>query len=175
MKKETLDRAMLRLKQGDESAFDYVYDNTYKVVYFTAHSILRDRQSAEDVMQEVYVKALGSIGSYSDGNALAWLTTIARRLAINEYNKRKREVPTEFDETSMGSATLPEDDEIGLLSLAEEVLSEEEFKIVVMCAVAGYKRREVAKLLDLPTSTVTYKYQEALKTLRKKLEGGSDE
>lgn len=166
---------MLRLKQGDESAFDYVYDNTYKVVYFTAHSILRNRQSAEDVMQDVYVKALWSIGSYSDGNALAWLTTIARRLAINEYNKRKREVPTEFDETSLGSATLPDDDEIGLLSLAEEILSEEEFKIVVMCAVAGYKRREVAKLLDMPTSTVTYKYQEALKTLRKKLEGGSDE
>lgn len=174
MKKQTLDEAMLRLKEGDKSAFDYVYDNTYKVVFFIAHGVLRDKQSAEDVMQETYVKALGSLGSYSGGNALGWLTTIAKRLAINEYNKRKREFPTELDEKSLGSTTLPDDDAIGLIALAENALSEEDFKILIMCAVAGYKRREVAKLLDMPTSTVTFRYQEALKTLRKKIEGGGD-
>lgn len=175
MKKETLDKAMTRLKEGDKSAFDYVYDNTYKVVFFVVHGVLHDKHAAEDVMQDAYVKALESISSYSDGNALGWLTTIAKRLAINEYNKRKRELPTDFDERALGSDSLPDDESIGLIALAEKILSEDDFKILVMCAIAGYKRREVAKLLDMPTSTVTYRYQEALKVLKQKLEGGSDE
>lgn len=175
MKNDTLERAMMRLKQGDKSAFDYVYDNTYKVVFFVAHEVLRDKQSAEDVLQDTYVKAFESIGSYGGGNPLGWLTTIAKRLAINEYNKRKREAPAELDEKSLGSVPPPSDDEIGLIALAESVLSEEDFKILIMCAVAGYKRREVAKILDMPTSTVTFRYHEGLKALRKKIEGGSDE
>lgn len=40
----------------------------------------------------------------------------------------------------------------------------------MMCQIAGYKRREVAAMLDMPIGTVTWKNNEALKKLRKALE-----
>ena len=40
----------------------------------------------------------------------------------------------------------------------------------MLCQVAGYKRREVAAMLQMPVGTVTWKNNEALKKLRKYLE-----
>ena len=48
-------------------------------------------------------------------------------------------------------------------------MTEEEYRIVMMCSVAGYKRREVAAMLNMPIGTVTGKYNEALKKVRVKL------
>ena len=53
---------------------------------------------------------------------------------------------------------------------ARKLLSEDEYEILMLCQVAGYKRREVAKMLDLSINTVTWKNNEALKKLRKYLE-----
>ena len=67
---------------------------------------------------------------------------------------------------------MPEEDSFGLLKLAQEKLSEDDYKIVVMCVIAGYKRREVAEILNMPISTVTYRLQSALETLKKNIQGG---
>lgn len=49
-------------------------------------------------------------------------------------------------------------------------LTEEEREIVIMHAVWGYKHKEIAKEKGLPLGTVTWKYNEAIKKLRKEIE-----
>ncbi len=180
MSEAALERAMERLKSGDASAFDYIYDRTVKAVFFAVYSVLNDKDAADDVVQDTYAAAYRGRMSYNSDNLLSWLMTIGKRLAINEYNRRKRTVPTDFSaegERFGGQEGLPDEDSFGLISLARKVLSEEDFTIVTMCAVSGYKRREAASVLGLPISTVSHRLKVSLKKLGEiaNLKGGSNE
>ena len=142
---DKLERKIIKLKNGDMSAFDYVYKHTNRSVYFTALYIVRDKMTAEDVLQETFIKAVSSIGQYKSGtNFTAWITSVGRSIALNHIKKRRREILTDFEE--------------------------DEYRIVMMCQVAGYKRREAAELLDMPIGTVTWKFNEAIKKLKQNLE-----
>lgn len=170
MAKDMLAKAVRKFKKGDMVAFDHIYDSTHKVVYFVAYSVLHSKEKAEDITQDTYLKAVEHIDSYSDDtHFVAWLTTIAKRLAINEYNKQKHEVATEFLEEQFGTTTMPDEDALGLFKRASEVLSEDDFKIVMLYAVAGYKRREIGALLDMPTSTVSHRYKSAMAKLKNEI------
>ena len=57
-----------------------------------------------------------------------------------------------------------------IFDLAAKVLDEEEYEIVMLCQVAGMKRREVAEMMGMPIGTVTWKNNEALKKLKNKLQ-----
>ena len=61
-------------------------------------------------------------------------------------------------------------DDGGLTDLAARVLTEREFRVLMLCAVHKYKRHEVGKMLDMPTATVTWTYNKAISKLKKKLE-----
>lgn len=174
MTKEALEKAVARLKGGDRAQFDVIYDGTYKVVYFVVHSIVGQKEATEDIVQDAYVTALTRLNSYESDNFLAWLTTIAKRLALNSVKKRSREVATDFaeNESAFGTTDPTDGEAAGLIAAAEKLLSPDDFEIVIMCAVAGFKRREVAKIKDMPVSTVTHRYKTALTKLEKYLKGG---
>ncbi len=170
MSSEKLERYVSRLKAGDAAAFDHIYELTHRAVYFAVFYILRDKMLAEDVLQETYVRALSSLGQYREHtNFTAWLTTVGKSIALNLLKKRAREVATDFNEDPHSLGTR-ETELPFIFDLAGKVLSEEEYEIVMLCQVAGYKRREVAEMLGIPLSTVTWKNNEALKKLRAKLD-----
>ncbi|MCK5731427.1 MAG: hypothetical protein KAH13_00260, partial [Tenericutes bacterium] len=75
-----------QLKSGDQNAFDMIYKLTHRKIYFVALPILRDKALAEDIMQDTYLKFLEKLYDYKTKNSLAYILTIARNLAINEYN-----------------------------------------------------------------------------------------
>lgn len=175
MTDKSLNRAVERYLQGDKSAFDYIYDKTYKVVYFVVYGIIKNKAHAEDIVQETYLKVFKNLSGFVHDNFVAWITTMAKNIAINEYNKLKREKLTDFVEENKyvpSDFRMPEEDSFGLIKLAQDILDEEDYKIVVMCVIAGYRRREVAKILDMPISTVTYRLKVSLETLKKNLQGG---
>ena len=170
MTSEKLEKYVSRLKAGDAAAFDAVYEHTHRAVYFAVFYILRDKMLAEDVLQETYVRALTLLGQYREHtNFVAWLTTVGKSIALNMLKKRAREVATDFNEDPHSLGTR-ETELPFIFDLAGKVLSEEEYEIVMLCQVAGYKRREVAEMLGIPLSTVTWKNNEALKKLRTKLD-----
>ena len=171
MTKESLERAVARLKSGDMSAFDCIYDGTSKVVFFVVHNIVRRREIAEDIVQDTYVSALGHLDSYDGGSFLAWLTTIAKRTALNAVKKNAREIATDLAENeAMFAAGGDPAEGAGLIAAAEKLLPPDDYEIVIMCAVAGYRRREVAKIKGMPVSTVSHRYKSALSKLKKYLE-----
>ena len=127
-------------------------------VYYVALSILRDKALAEDVMQTTYMRVLKNIQGYAlSTNASAWIIKIAKNEAIN------------IKKVSLFGVSEP--DTYGeLTDLAKRLLSDDEFSILMLVTACGYKRKEIAKMIDMPIPTVTWKYQNALSKMRTALE-----
>ena len=160
-----INKYIMRIKDGDMSAFDQLYTETSKGVYFMALSVLKDRGLAEEIMQETYIRMLKNIDSFDDGkNAMNWLLTMAKNLAINLYNRNKREIITDPSLVAPDAQYTMRDN--GLIDMALRNLSQTEFNVLTLCELKGYKRREVAQMLDMPIGTVTWHYNRALKKLR---------
>ena len=69
-----------KLRQRDEDTFEYIYDLTKKGVYIIIFNIVKDHEVTRDIMQDVYLKMLDSIGSYqTKTNFYNWLLMIAKK------------------------------------------------------------------------------------------------
>ena len=106
----------------------------------------------------------------SKHNPYSYLLTIARNLSLNYVKREKLRVSVEPEKVDY----VKSDDDLhrdgGLTDFAARVLSEREFRVLMLCAVHKFKRREVGKMLDMPTATVTWTYNKAISKLKKKLE-----
>lgn len=170
---EAVEQCLFRIREQDPEALEEFYYRTSTSVYGFALSILKNAQDAEDVMHDLYLLVWSGTGTYrAAGKPMAWVLTITRNLCLQklrEYRKRS-DIPQEDWETYIGgnSKMSPEDK----LILAEclKHLSDEERQVVVLYAVSGFKHREIAKLLEMPLSTVLSKYNRAMKKLRKFME-----
>ena len=166
----TLDKLMTKLANGDDSAFESIYGQTRKTVYYIALSVLKDGALAEDVMQSVFLSILKNAGSYRAGtNASAWIARIARNEALNLKKQRGFEHYVDESENLKTFGTNSTDDYGLLIDLARRTLPEDECAVLLLIAADGYKRREIAEMLDMPVSTVTWKYKNAVNKMRRAL------
>ena len=172
--KKQLEEAMVSLQKGDSNALETIYNLTYRGVFSFVFPIMKDYMASEDVLQTTYISVYEKINLYKAGtNALNWILTMAKNIALNEFNKNKRSIDYDFDSEQVTPSNLYSFDEsldTPTIELASEILSEEDFKILIMYVVGGYKHREIAELLDMPIGTVTWKYNAALDKLRVELE-----
>jgi RNA polymerase sigma-70 factor (ECF subfamily) len=93
------DEALLeRLAAGDAAALGLVYDRYGSAVFALVARILGDRQAAEDLLQEVFVRVWQRAATYQStrGKPLTWVLGIAHNLAIDEVRRRQRR-PVEAD------------------------------------------------------------------------------
>ena len=160
-----------KIQGGDSEAFARLYEETRRSLYYTAYSVCRDKYAAETIMQDAFVKFYENIGSVdAKHNPYAYLLTISRNLALNLVKREKSRVTVEPEKVDYvkNDSTLARDD--GLTEFAARVLTEREFRVLMLCAVHKYKRHEVGKMLDMPTATVTWTYNKAISKLKKKLE-----
>lgn len=166
-----LDKFIKKFINGEASAFDEIYNQTRKSVYYVALSILRDKALAEDVMQTTYLRVLRNIQGYVLGtNASAWIIKIAKNEAINMKKLRMREQSVDEYENQILFGISEPDNYGELIDLAKRLLPDEEFSILMLVTACGYKRKEIGKMLDMPIPTVTWKYQNALLKMRNALE-----
>lgn len=172
--KQPLEKALLKLQEGDTNALATIYDLTNKGVFTFILPIVKDYAVAEDVMEQTYITVYEKISLYKEKtNGRNWILTIAKNLAINEFNKSKKIVDYDYNEEGLmpeGLYNLDENLETPTIKLANEILDETEFKILIMYAVGEYKHREIADMLHLPLGTVTWKYKHALEKIRNELQ-----
>lgn len=164
---------IIRMASSDGAAFRELYQQTSGVVYGFAMSILRNKHDAEDVMHDAFIRIYTSAVTYRpSGNPMAWILTIVRNLCYNKIRAGKVcEDLSEYDDLA-GPA---DDTEAALdrmvLEKVMSILDVEERQIVVLHAMTGFKHREIAEILELPTGTITSKYNRALKKMKKEMEG----
>ena len=78
---------------GNEEAFEALLNRHKDRVFTTIYLIVKDRYTAEDLMQEVFIKAIRTIksGRYNEeGKFLPWILRIAHNLSIDYFRKSKR-------------------------------------------------------------------------------------
>ena len=91
---------MLRVKQGDATAFTRLVDKYKQPVMNLAYRTLRDLTEAEDLAQNVFVQVYKSARRYEPSAKFStWLFTIARNLCLNEIRRRARHPAESLDQT----------------------------------------------------------------------------
>ncbi len=170
MNNKKLDTVIKALKRGDDNAFDIMYEETKSIVFYTALDVLKDRALAEDIMQDTYLKVLKELDRYTFNQGFrGWIKTIAKNLSINAYNKRKKEVNVTVDDSPYLFTTDNDDLENRyFLNKLLKTLSDDERQIVMRHAVYQETHKAIASSMDMPLGTVLWKYQQALKKLKKK-------
>ncbi len=163
---------VLLLKQRQQSAFSYLYDNYSGALHAVILNIILDTELASDVLQDVFVKIWRQINSYDDtkGRLYTWMLNIARNASIDtirsknfQNNKQNREL-TENVYESAGSTQLMTD-KIGLRKLVHQ-LKEEHKVLIELSYFQGFTQDEISKMLNLPLGTVKTRLRTALIQLR---------
>src|SRR5438045_8886616 len=90
--------------QGDRDAFEMVIRSTSRNMFAIAYGILQNREEAEDVVQDTFVKAWKSGWRARDSAKLpGWLATIARHRARDRAGKRRPQaIPDNFETDEVG-------------------------------------------------------------------------
>jgi RNA polymerase sigma-70 factor (ECF subfamily) len=166
-----LKMAMSDLKSGQSDAIDRIYDLTNRMVFSVIYSIVKRTDVTEDIMQDVYMKIYQNRLRYQEDQPKSWILKIAKNEAINQYHKQMKETIVDVESLNTLSTNT---NETPLIDLASQTLDADEFLIVMQCIIEGKTRKEVANLLDLSTSGVTFKLNVALEKLRIQLEGGTN-
>ncbi len=167
-----LDRLLTAVAGGDMTAFEQLYHLASSSVYAFALSILKNSYDAQDVLHDCFVAIYGAAGNYrSSGKPMAWILTIARNLCFKLLKEHDRVTQLSLEDwrDHLDICTeMTADDKVVLVQCMER-LSDDERQIVVLHAVAGFKHREIAQMMDLALSTVLSKYHRAIRKLREYL------
>ena len=92
---------MLRVKQGDRTAFEALVEKYQQPVMNLIYRMLSDSAEAEDIAQHVFLQVFKSANRYEvSAKFSTWLFTIARNLSLNELRRRSRHRADSLDETA---------------------------------------------------------------------------
>jgi RNA polymerase sigma-70 factor (ECF subfamily) len=167
---------LLRVADRDREAFTLLYDRYVRPVFGLALRRLRDRQRAEDAVQETFAAVWRSAGSYRPerGPAAPWLYTVARN-AIVDRQRAKTEQPAEVPDTASGELGPAERAEASFVAWrvhrALEELPEKEREVLELAYWSELSQSEVAAYLHIPLGTVKTRTRSALARLADLLEG----
>jgi RNA polymerase sigma-70 factor (ECF subfamily) len=178
MEDAVVDAALLaRIAERDPAAISSLYDRHARMLYSLIVRILRDRAEAEDVLQDVFVRAWTRVETYNRdlGSPLAWLIRIARNRAIDRLRARDvrersaEDVPKpEPIETPEASAALSERQRA--VKRALDVLTPEQRRLIETAYFRGLSQSELAAEFGLPLGTVKTRIRTGMQALRRALQ-----
>ena len=167
------DKLIKDIAKGSMEALHTLYEKTNKSVYAFALSITKNPHDAEDVLQETFLKIYQKAKDYTSyDKPMAWIFTIAKNFALMKFRDRKKEDSMEEvnDMPEVIFSFVEDVSERIVLEAAVNKLDEDERTILLLHAVAGFKNREIADLLDMPINTVLSKYNRTIRKMQKYLE-----
>lgn len=171
--------AMIKIRQGDKDGLREIYEAYIGLIYAIVKDVLQSKENAEDVTSEFFIKLWDRADTYQSGRGhKAWLTTIARNMAIDYLRKYRREEVSELID-DIESERFPgqeaeqnspvEQEVIADVTIKEALsgLKEKERQIINLKILGDMTFQEIAGVLQIPLGTVTWRYQNAVKKLRR--------
>lgn len=164
------------LKQQNQEAFNYLYQHYSAVLYGVIIRVITDEQTAQDVLQEVFIKIWNHIAQYnsSKGRVYTWMINIARNAAIDKLRSKgeimKGKIRTGEEHVynlQHNLKTEQQTDAIGLRNLISELKPEYQ-NIIELSYFKGFTLDEISKILDIPLGTVKTRMRHAIQLLREK-------
>jgi RNA polymerase sigma-70 factor (ECF subfamily) len=167
---------LVRVAERDREAFELLYRRYVRSVFGLALRRLRDRQRAEDAVQETFTAVWRTAHSYKPerGAAAPWLYAVARNAIVDRLRARN-EPPSDIPETPSGEPGPPDRAESSFVAWrvhrALEELPEKEREVLELAYWSELSQSEVADYLHIPLGTVKTRTRSALTRLAGLLEG----
>ncbi|WP_170182448.1 sigma-70 family RNA polymerase sigma factor [Blastococcus colisei] len=175
---------MRRIRAGDRSAIDDLYERFRRPAFALARRILGDDALAEDVLQEVFLSVWRDPAAFDRGrgSVASWLLAVVHHKAVDsvrrEESQRRRQAQAE-DEMALDAPTATRDVEDDAWSrvVAEQVrtamglLSQPQREALTLAYYGGYTQREVAALTGTPLGTVKTRMLAGMRRLKQELGG----
>lgn len=180
--KVTDDMLVQSYANGNNDAFDTLLERHQNRLLAYITQLTGNRQQAEDIFQETFVKAIMTIrqGNYVEsGKFGAWLTRIARNLFIDQYRQEKAEPTMSTDDTDIDILNRKElseqtvEDCIVDLQIRDDVrrlirlLPDEQREVLVMRYYRNLSFKEIAELTDVSINTALGRMRYAILNLRR--------
>lgn len=175
---EAFNLSIQKILAGDKSGLREIYDAYLSYIYQIVYGVVGRKEDAEDITSDFFIKFWQSADKYRAGTGhKGYLATMARNMAIDHLRKFKREIIDDF--------TITEDEEVSIkepvsednveaeviedMSLTEALntLKPAEKQIIDMKVLSEMTFAEIAQTLNIPMGTVTWRYREAIKKLRR--------
>ncbi|HEY5058641.1 MAG TPA: sigma-70 family RNA polymerase sigma factor [Gaiellaceae bacterium] len=167
---------LVRVADRDRAAFELLYQRYVRSIFGLAMRRLRDRQRAEDAVQETFAAIWRSAASYRPerGPAAPWLYAVARNAIVDRLRVRV-EPPTEVPDVVSSEPGPSDRAELSFISWrvhrALEELPEKEREVVELAYWSEMSQSEVADYLNIPLGTVKTRTRSALARLAELLDG----
>ncbi|MDB5808791.1 MAG: polymerase sigma-e factor sigma-24 [Betaproteobacteria bacterium] len=176
---------MARVALGDRAAFRRLYDATAPTLFGVALRIVRQRERAEEVLQDAFVNAWNRAAGYQAAlsQPMTWLTAIVRNRALDELRSGARHGAESLDERTDSAPELADADgnPLVLLEQAADALEIREClnaidgsqrQCLALVYYHGYSHSQVAAHVGSPIGSVKVWLRRGLDKLRRCL-GGS--
>jgi RNA polymerase sigma-70 factor (ECF subfamily) len=173
-----LEKLVDKFQKKEVLAFEALYEMYYQNILGVVYNIVRDESIAEEVTQDVFMKAWNNATSYSrkKGRFFTWLLNIARNAAIDKvrsksFNKRSKNLDADIfvdileDSTNLDAQT----DAIGIRKFVNK-LADTCKKLIDLLYFKGFTQKEASEKLEIPLGTVKTRNRNCLKSLRIELE-----
>lgn len=170
------ERAIIsRAQQGDQQAFYQLYQQYHRKVYAICWRMLADKDSAEDVCQEVFVQLWQKIANFrGESKFSTWLHSVTNNIVLGHLRKHKNWLQRIFsiEDQTMADIAVEMPDSAGLTELDKHIarLPERARLVFVLFAVEGYRHEEIANMLDMAVGTSKAQYHRARNLLMEWIE-----
>ncbi len=166
------------IKEGDKEALREIYSRFSQAVYNLAFRMLRDREDAEEVVQEIFLQVWNKAGTYERGRGAVstWIINIARSRSIDKLRTLGyRDKNTELDEEKLNSNTdfsrILEDREEknNVIFQALSALPENQRAVIELVYFEGFTHVEAAERLQEPVGTIKTRLRLGVIKLKEKM------
>lgn len=169
-----LELLISKFKLRDVKAFEELYNMYRDSMHGVIYNIVRDHDIAEELMQDVFIKAWNNADSYSaeKGRFFTWILNIARNAAIDKtrskaFKNSKKNLDAEYfvdileHEDSLDAQT----DAIGIKKFVSQ-LAKKCIEVIELLYFKGYTQKEASETLDMPIGTIKTRNRNCIKELR---------
>lgn len=164
------------VEAGDAEAFAGLYDRHGRSAYSLAYRMMGERQAAEDLVQDSFIKVWRSARSYraERGSVRTWILSITHNRGIDHLrstaSRRRTQDKVEMTaETAQPSEAFSEtwrNSQRDQIQQALKTLPEEQLKILELAYYSGYTHAEIAEMLDIPLGTVKGRMRLGMKKIK---------
>jgi RNA polymerase sigma-70 factor (ECF subfamily) len=164
------------VEAGDAEAFATLYDRHCRAAFSLAHRMMGERQAAEDLAQDAFIKAWRGAGSYraERGSVRTWILSIVHNRGIDQLRSQasRRRTQDKIEASAPRSQPSEAFTETWRNSQRDQVrealntLPQEQLKILELAYFSGYTHVEIAELVGLPLGTVKGRMRLGLKKIR---------
>jgi len=162
------------LKSRDENGLRFLYEHYSAALYGVIFRIVNERETAEDVLQETFVKIWNNFSSYDASKArmYTWLLNVARNTAIDKVrtknfrqNSQVQSIEDHVYSVDKQHKHETGTDQIGLRKLVDG-LKPDQKQLIDLLYFGGYTQAEASEELGIPLGTIKTRVKAAIERLR---------